>query len=222
MGITRDFKLPYTAVESWTYDYFIAPGVAALAESVAAQYADRVPHGGRVLDVGCGGGHNALSLAERRPDLQVTGLDLSDEQIARAVKRAAGNPRVEFVQGSALDLPFDDGEFDAVISVGSLKHWPDPHQGLSECVRVLRPGGALFVAEADRGCRLEETEAFVAMWRLPALLRPLGVALYRTYVAGRSYDLDEVRALAEGLALRDLQVKRIEGAPALVVEGTAQ
>ncbi len=219
MGVVSDFKHPYTAAESWSYDFFVAPAVAVLAERMGARFVDGIPHGGRILDVGCGGGQNALTLARLRPDLRVVGLDLSEEQVKRATRRAAGLSQVEFTQGSALDLPFEDDEFDAVISVASLKHWPDQRLGLSECVRVLRSGCRLRVVEADRGCGLEESESFVAEWRLPALLRPLGVALYRTWVAGRSVDLDEARALAEGLPLNDLRVDRVDGAPALMIEG---
>jgi hypothetical protein len=57
---------------------------------------------------------------------------------------------------------------------------------------------------------------------MPSLLRPLGVVLYRTWVAGRSVDLDEARALCEGLPLDDIEVERIEGVPALAIEGTAR
>jgi len=219
MGVVRDFKHPYTAAESWSYDFFVAPAVAALAERMGADFADGIPEGGRVLDVGCGGGQNALVLSRLRPDLRIVGLDLSAQQVARATRRAAGLGQVEFIQGSALDLPFEDGELDAVISIASLKHWPDPRLGLSECVRVLRGGGPLRVVEADRGCGLDESESFVAEWRLPALFRPLGVALYRTWVAGRSLDLDEARALADDLGLAELRVSRVDGAPALMIEG---
>lgn len=219
MGVVRDFKHPYTAAESWAYDFVVAPAVAVLAERMGARFVEGIPEAGRVLDVGCGGGQNALTLAGLRPDLRVVGLDLSEEQVSRATRRAAGFSQVEFIQGSALDLPFEDGEFDAVISVASLKHWPDQRQGLRECARVLRSGRRLRVVEADRGCGLDESEAFVAEWRLPALLRPLGVAMYRTWVAGRSVDLDEARELAGGLPLSELCVERVEGAPALMIEG---
>jgi ubiquinone/menaquinone biosynthesis C-methylase UbiE len=171
------------------------------------------------LDVGCGGGHLALEIARRRPRARVTGVDLSPEQVARAKKRArtAGvDDRVRFVQGSALDLPFGC-EFDVVTSVASIKHWPDQAQGLSECVRVLRSGGQLFVFEADRGCYLDDAAAFVRQWRLPRMMHVVALGMFRTWVAGQALDLDDARALLAPLALESAEVRRIAGTPALAM-----
>jgi ubiquinone/menaquinone biosynthesis C-methylase UbiE len=172
-----------------------------------------------VLEVGCGGGQLARSALERRADLRWTGLDTSTEQIARARERNASHEGATFVVGDALELPFPDARFDAVVSIASIKHWPDQAKGLSECVRVLRPGGQLLVVEADRGCRLEDARSFVSRWRLPTLMRPLNVVLFRALVAGRSLDLDDARALMSDLPLASWEVTRIEGTPALLMRG---
>jgi SAM-dependent methyltransferase len=104
-----------------------------------------------------------------------------------------------------------------VVSVGSIKHWPDPRRGLAECVRALRPGGRLVIAEVDRGCLLDDARRFVARWRMPSPLRPLGLVLFRTFVAGQGIDGDDARALAAGLPLDDLQIERIGGTPGLLL-----
>ena len=223
MSIVSNFTDPYSAAESWAYDFFVAPAVARLADKFHAELPEETPHGGRVLDVGCGGGQNICALARYRPDLKITGVDLSREQIERAARRTRELDHVELEVGSALELPFADGQFDAVMSVASIKHWPDPRRGLEECVRVLRPGGILKVIEADRGCDLADAAAFVAEWRLTLpLLRPLALAFFRTWVAGQSLDVDEARELVDGLALTEASVRRLAGAPALVIEGTAR
>lgn len=211
---------PYGALEAFVYDFFVAPGVLDIAvEQIEAELGS-IPDGARVLDVGCGGGQMARALAQRRPDLHVTGIDLSADQVRRARRRAGDiADRVEFVQGSALDLPFPDADFDAVYSIASIKHWPDPAAGLAECARVLRPGGQLLVAEADRGCRYEDAAAFVARMRLPALLRVPSLAAFRTFVAGQSLDADDLRALAEKLALREFTVERQPGLPSIALRG---
>jgi ubiquinone/menaquinone biosynthesis C-methylase UbiE len=173
-----------------------------------------------VLEVGCGGGHLAIDGARRRPDLRITGLDLSAEQVARARRRGRDvAARVGFLEGSALDLPFGDGEFQAAWSVASIKHWPDQRRGLTEMVRVLRPGGALAVVEADRGCRLEDARAFVAHWRVPAPLRPLALMMFRTFVAGQGLDLDDARGHLAALPLDDVRAERMPGAPGLLLAG---
>src|SRR4051794_11699421 len=94
----------------------------------------------RLLDVGCGGGlllRDALASGGA-----VTGLDHSAEMVALARERA---PRAEVVLGSAERLPFADGAFTALSMSIVFFFLPDPVTALSECRRVLAPGGRLAV-----------------------------------------------------------------------------
>jgi SAM-dependent methyltransferase len=216
-GLYADITAPYTAVEAWTYDRFIAPAVAELLERSLGDILDGIVEGAQVLDVGCGGGHALELLAARRPDLRLHGVDLSPGQIERA--RARLGTRATIVEGSALKLPYPSNRFDCVFSDASIKHWPDPARGLGECVRVLRPGGRLIVSEADRGCRFEDAAAFVRLWRFPRPLFLLNLALFRTWVAGQAFDLAEFEALAAALPLDRRRVRRVEGTPGIVLEG---
>lgn len=99
---------------------------------------DRLLAGTTVLDVGCGSAEIALGLAERgaRPVC----LDLTARAAARARRR--GLPAC---QANALALPFRAGTFDHAVSIGVLHHTPDTPAGLSEIVRVTRPGGRIVV-----------------------------------------------------------------------------
>ena len=175
-----------------------------------ALFVERVGHGDRVLDIGCGGGQHAIELAGQRPDVHVVGLDLSAEFVRRARQRASAagcGSRVEFVKGNALDLPFEAEEFDHVYSIGSIKHWPDLGQGLAECLRVLKPGGQLLVGEADRGCRFPDVVAWTRNSRVP---RPLHIVLhlyFRTFVAGQSIDLGDARQLWTSFTRREGQAE---------------
>ena len=213
MKVLTEITSPYSAMESWTYDRFIAPAVAELIDAVSIE----VPEGARVLDVGCGGGQVLAALQERRPDLVLSGVDLSPEQVGRAAKRTG----LPVVQGSALDLPFDAGAFDGALSVASIKHWPDPTQGLAEMGRVVRSGGRVLVVEADRGCRLPDAKAFVDRWRLPAPARVVALAAFRTWVAGQSLSADELRAHAEAAGLEQVSVRTLPGLPAITLEAVA-
>jgi SAM-dependent methyltransferase len=212
-----DITAPYTAIEAWTYDRFIAPAVAELLERNLGEVLDGLPRRAEVLDVGCGGGHALELLAARRPDLRLHGVDLSPGQVERARTRLGDGATV--IEGSALKLPYASNRFDLVFSDASIKHWPDPARGLRECVRVLRPGGRLVVTEADRGCRYEDAAAFVRRWRLPRVAFPLYLALFRTWVAGQAFDFAEFQAFAAALPLAERRVRRVDGTPGVVLEG---
>jgi demethylmenaquinone methyltransferase / 2-methoxy-6-polyprenyl-1,4-benzoquinol methylase len=101
--------------------------------------------GDRVLDACCGTGDLALACA--RAGGRVTGLDFSEPMLERArVKSSA----VEWVQGDALTLPFEDGSFDAATVGFGVRNLENLERGLAELRRVLRPGGRLGVLEITR------------------------------------------------------------------------
>lgn len=215
-----DFKAPYTELEAKTYDRVIAPAVASFETVILEDALARIPRGGRLLEVGCGGGQLLAKIADRRADVSLVGLDLAPGQVARAKERTARfGGRVDAVEGSALELPFEDESFDGVLSVASIKHWPDPQRGLRECVRVLRPGAELHVVEANRGCRPEEVRDFVRRWKQPGFLWPISYALFRFAVADRSPDLYEAAAWIAEVGLEDVRAQPIEGTPGLLMSG---
>jgi SAM-dependent methyltransferase len=111
----------------------------------------RAAEGGRVLDVGCGTGGAARSLARNFPDVErVVGLDLSGAMIDEARARVKGaDGRVEFVQADARALPFPDASFDAAYSLRVFEIIGEPRRVLSEMARVLRPRGRLAVNGTD-------------------------------------------------------------------------
>lgn len=219
--VLADATHPYSFIESWLYDRIIAPAVASMMESMHAEWTDAIAHSNAILDVGCGGGQIMAMFAKGFPDSKFVGVDLSEDQVRRANRRVQPlGSRVSAKPGSALALPFRDGRFDVVYSIASIKHWSDKQAGLQECGRVLKPGGRLLVVEVDRACTLPDTEAFISRWKMPALMRLGGVAMFRTWVAGHSLDLLEARALAESLPLQDCVVKRVPGTPAFLLQGT--
>ncbi|MCA8973493.1 MAG: class I SAM-dependent methyltransferase [Planctomycetes bacterium] len=95
--------------------------------------------GRRVLEIGCGAG-GFLGPLQRYGD--VTGLDIDHEYIAFCKDRGFGN----VLCGSGYELPFADGAFDLVCLFDTIEHIPDDEQALHEVLRVLRPGGAVFVS----------------------------------------------------------------------------
>lgn len=103
----------------------------------------------RTLDVGCGDGVLATTLAAA--GAHVTGLDASADMLAAARRRAdAAGVALELVEGEAEQLSFPDDSFDIVLSVATLCFIADPDGLVRGMVRVLRPGGRLILGELGR------------------------------------------------------------------------
>jgi ubiquinone/menaquinone biosynthesis C-methylase UbiE len=118
-----------------------------------ARRAVRMVRRGRAVDLGCGPGHLAVTLARQAPHLHVTGVDLSDEMLAQAgdlARRSGVGDRVSFREGDVRQIPFPDGSLDLVVSTLSLHHWQDPVAVLDEIARVLRPGGSFLIFDLRR------------------------------------------------------------------------
>ncbi|MGB2926408.1 MAG: methyltransferase domain-containing protein [Limnothrix sp.] len=100
------------------------------------------------VDVGCGIGGSTLYLADKFGAKGV-GITLSPVQANRATERATEqdlSTQAEFKVADALNMPFNDGEFDLVWTLESGEHMPNKRQFLQECTRVLKPGGKLLMA----------------------------------------------------------------------------
>jgi demethylmenaquinone methyltransferase/2-methoxy-6-polyprenyl-1,4-benzoquinol methylase len=108
------------------------------------------PEARRVLDVATGTAAVAIELVRREPGRTVAGVDQSPEMLAAGRERveAVGlGDRIELREGRAEDLPFADGEFDAVTFTYLLRYVDDVPATLRELVRVVRPGGTVAMLE---------------------------------------------------------------------------
>jgi SAM-dependent methyltransferase len=115
--------------------------------------------GDRVLEVGCGQGHLTKRLAERGVD--VVGVDANPN-----AAEVSGSDRVLHMM--AENLSFDDGEFDAVVSVHAIEHIPPLDEAAAEMSRVLKPGGkALFIYPAEPIQGLYAVPTSVILYRNP-------------------------------------------------------
>jgi SAM-dependent methyltransferase len=134
-------------------------GTFAVPVWVPVLRAAGVAAGSRVLDVGCGSGE----LLEHLAALGAVpfGVDPAPAMAARARERVPG---ADVREAGFDELPFDDGAFDAVVAVNSLQFAEDTLAALAEAARVLRPGGAVGIANWAEGARndLDVVERAVA------------------------------------------------------------
>ena len=108
---------------------------------------------GLALDVATGTADLALALARQSPHGRVVGVDFCPEMINMGrvkVAKAGQNPRIRFVIGDALQLPFADGRFDAVTSGFALRNVTDIPQAFAEMGRVVKAGGRVVNLEIAR------------------------------------------------------------------------
>lgn len=106
-----------------------------------------------VLDVGTGTARIPIELAGRSEHARITAVDLAAHMLelgARNVERAGHGDRIALELIDAKGLPYDDGRFDVVMSNSIVHHIPEPRGVLAEMLRVVRPGGLLFVRDLLR------------------------------------------------------------------------
>jgi SAM-dependent methyltransferase len=127
------------------YSYLTASELRRIGEEV------RVAPDDLLADLGCGRGGPGLWVAGER-GCRLVGIDLAESAVAAAVERARGlglEDRATFRVGVFEDLPLDEAELDAAMSVDALLFTPDKAAGLREIARVLRPGGRLVLTSWD-------------------------------------------------------------------------
>lgn len=119
--------------------------------TVAQQLA--VAQQAEVLDLGTGTAQIPIELCRRHDGLRIVAIDLAEEMLRLARRNVASSPfgdRITLEQVDAKGLPFADGRFDAVISNSIVHHIPRPAVALAEALRVLAPGGVVFVRDLLR------------------------------------------------------------------------
>jgi SAM-dependent methyltransferase len=182
------------------YDDFFGPITTRLVAPLLDAAA--VAPASRVLDVASGPGYVASVAAERQAS--VVGVDVSEGMIARA---RSLHPQLDFRQGSAEALPFEDSAFDAVVANFLMLHLGRPEQAAAEFARVLRPGGrvALTVWDAPDRARFIGVlvEAVSAAGAAPPQDMPVGPPIFRFA------DENEFAAVLTDQELVDVKVQTI-------------
>ena len=141
------------------YDRYLGP---VLFEPYAQDLADRVkvPEGGRLLEIACGTGIVTRRLRDRLPpSVKIVATDLNEAMINYARQKFRADENIEWKPADALDLPFGDGSFDAVVCQFGLMFFPDKQRGVSEAYRVLKPDGRFIFSVWDAIERVDLAKA---------------------------------------------------------------
>ena len=161
-----------------------------------------VPEGfaGKLLEVPVGTGVLTMPVYRELPKADVTCLDYSEAMMAsaQAKARAAGLQNVRFMQGDVGALPFEDAQFDVVLSLNGFHAFPDKAAAYRETFRVLKPGGTFC------GCFYIKGGCARTDWFIRHLYQPKGFFTppYETEAS--------LRARLEGMYGK-VEVSRVEG-----------
>ena len=203
-------------LEKWgeSFHFALFKGDEPLDEAMAATERWIADRGGfrpgmKVLDVGCGVGGPALTIADHS-GAHVTGLNIVESHLAIARDRAAARglaAQCDFVLGDAMDMPFADGSFDAVYIFEAGCHMPDKPRLYRECFRVLKPGGTFIGTDwfkKDQTTPAEEDEFVEPICRLHGLPSLITLADLRDSLGMAGFSIQEVHDLAKyGNVLRN-------------------
>jgi phosphatidylethanolamine/phosphatidyl-N-methylethanolamine N-methyltransferase len=171
--VQRAYEL-YAPIYDFIFDWIFAPGRVAAIKHLSLEPNDRV------LEVGIGTG---LNLPLYPPAVRLTGIDLSQEMLDKAVQRVEtlAMPNVTLKVMDATSLDFADDEFDKAVATYTISAVPDPIAVLTQMRRVVRPGGIIVILNHFRSERrvigwLEDMVAPVCTrlgWKSNLALDPL-------------------------------------------------
>lgn len=193
-----------TVEEAESYD---AMDHGEVNRAFATRAAEILPPGALVLDVGTGPARIPILVAELRPDVRLTAVDLAGEmlRVARRNVAEAGLPgRIRIEKGDAKRLLFPDASFDAVLCNTIVHHIPDPVPFFREVGRVLGArGGALLIRDLLRPENGERLEWIVRTYA--GSETPYQQKLFRDSLHA-SFTLPEVEEMARQAGMRGVRV----------------
>jgi len=166
-------------------------------KALARRVATEIPPQARVLEVAPGPGYFAVELAKLGRN-QVTGLDISRTfvEIARRNAFEAG-VKVDFRQGDAANMPFEDESFDFLLCRAAFKNFTQPLRALQEMYRALKPGGRALVIDLRKDASKESIYEAVERMHVGAVNAFITKLTFRFMLLKRAYTKAEFEQLLE-------------------------
>jgi ubiquinone/menaquinone biosynthesis C-methylase UbiE len=145
--VSSDYRQFYDDSGFYNFGYWDANATSQrdASEALVDELVGRIPNkGGRILDVACGPGATTRRLMRSYAPGMITGINISEAQLAEARERAPG---CTFHRMDATRLDFPAEQFDAVICVEAAFHFDTRDAFVREALRVLKPGGSLVLTD---------------------------------------------------------------------------
>lgn len=159
-----------------------------------------------ILDVGTGTARIPILICQRRPQWQIMGIDLAQSmlEIGRKNVEASGlQQQIKLELVDAKQMPYNDAQFDMVISNSIVHHLPNPLPFLKELKRVLKPNGAIFLRDLIRPASQEILDTLVETVAMDCNAHQK--MLFRDSLHA-AFTLDEVKELMQQAELADIHV----------------
>lgn len=149
----------------------------------------------RVLEVAPGPGYFAIELAKAGA-CRVTGLDISHTMVEIAAQNAEqAGVRIDFREGNAARMPFEDCSFDYLVCCAAFKNFAQPVRALQEMYRVLAPGGRALIIDLRRDATHASIADAVAQMHLGPINRAITRLTFRFLLLQRAYTEAEFRSM---------------------------
>jgi ubiquinone/menaquinone biosynthesis C-methylase UbiE len=169
-----------------------------------AEHAIFLFQGGRLLEIGPGPAYISIEIAKRLPEVEIIGLEISDTMIEIANKNAREHgvsENMTFKKGDASMMPFEDAEFDFVITSGSLHHWKKPAQVINEIYRVLKSGCVALISDLRKDAPEENIREFAD--NIDSKLMRWGLR----HSIREGYTAEQIEAIIRSTHFEDIQIK---------------
>lgn len=154
---------------------------------LARRIAGELPKSSSVLEVAPGPGYFCIELAKLGP-YAITGMDLSRTFVKMAAQKAvAAGVKVDFVEGSASNMPFPKESFDFLLCRAAFKNFAQPVAALQEMARVLKPGGRGLLIDLSRDARPDDVSQAIDKMELSTVNRFLTKMAFRTMLIRSAY-----------------------------------
>ncbi len=200
------------------YNRRIYDAIAELYDHIVRELKSEKPM--NILDAGTGSGYISLMLAEQNQHSSVIGIDYSATQVraAEKLRRKRKITNCSFLKNDVVDIQFNENIFDAAVSVGSIKHWPDGLKGLREIYRILKPGATFIISETDEEATDEAIRQFIRrfrIWFIPDRLLFWGL---RRVIFGQSYSEKSLAAIVRKAGFQNIVFQRVSTSPYVIIK----